>query len=488
MGKKDYWIVFLIFFPLFSCFSNQEILQARLNIDLPRFVIVDRLATDSKARTFRTGEIDSYVEQIPAGIEELAYTGKDLKRFVSILLAGADSDFSKAKRIHDWMTLRIAYDSNILIRLKTDKDPDGGVDAVSTLKYRRSNCEGLARTYALLCATAGLEARYVVGALNRAVNKSGNLSSHAWNLVRLEGAWYIVDCSANSRFFYVNGSFGTHMPYSMRFDHLFISPEAKILAYYAYDPADCLLSQDISVEDFKNAPKLTIGFAKYGLSLSQETLDMRQVLAIDKSSGGADLFDSYESTASRLELKIYTPADVFLTAGLFDSEGKALSGCGYAYRRGDYFVCEFDFPEADKLYGAKIYARSLADPFAVNEVYSFKASGKMAGVPSRTVEASFVSELLNVRIHRVERGEAVLRIYYSHPREIAVISFMRDSSDSYLRAKKLEFEYGSGFEYEIGAGDGLKIYLSGRLLDVGWTRGNQRIFVIDPLKIEEGSL
>jgi len=26
------------------------------------------------------------------------------------------------------------------------------------------------------------------------------------------------------------------------------------------------------------------------------------------------------------------------------------------------------------------------------------------------------------------------------------------------------------------------------LLDVGWSRGNQRIFVIDPLQIEEGSL
>jgi transglutaminase/protease-like cytokinesis protein 3 len=76
--------------------------------------------------------------------------------FVKALLSGIVDPFRKSKIIHDWITLNIAYDSDLLIRLRNDADPDGGKDALSALKFRRTNCAGLADLYKMLGQYAGL--------------------------------------------------------------------------------------------------------------------------------------------------------------------------------------------------------------------------------------------------------------------------------------------------------------------------------------------
>ena len=48
-------------------------------------------------------------------------------------------------------------------------------------------CLGFATTFQLLCELSGVECITVVGAAYR------SLDDHAWNMVRLNGAWYCAD-------------------------------------------------------------------------------------------------------------------------------------------------------------------------------------------------------------------------------------------------------------------------------------------------------
>lgn len=70
-----------------------------------------RLAADKKAAMYRTGVISRRVLHIPLQLEHKVYVKpeKYLKKLVHFLTEGTDDPYLKVKRIHDWITRRIAY-------------------------------------------------------------------------------------------------------------------------------------------------------------------------------------------------------------------------------------------------------------------------------------------------------------------------------------------------------------------------------------------
>lgn len=65
------------------------------------------------------------------------------------------------------------------------KAPESNERATGTIKGGKADCEGYADLFYLLSSLAGLETRYIVGALDG--------TGHAWNAVKLDGEWYFVD-------------------------------------------------------------------------------------------------------------------------------------------------------------------------------------------------------------------------------------------------------------------------------------------------------
>ncbi|UTT43547.1 transglutaminase domain-containing protein [Exiguobacterium aurantiacum] len=90
------------------------------------------------------------------------------------------NDYEKVKYINDYVVLNTAY------KLDSRASP---YTPYSILFNGEGVCEGYALTTLLLLEAAGVEARYISG--------EAGTELHAWNLVKLDGAWYHLDTTWN---------------------------------------------------------------------------------------------------------------------------------------------------------------------------------------------------------------------------------------------------------------------------------------------------
>ena len=90
-----------------------------------------------------------------------------------------DSDFAKALKLHDWIVQNVAYG---------DRYTTGGY-AANAFANRKAVCEGFAYAYQFLLRQVGVESIYV-GAKTPS-------EQHAWNLVKIDGHYFHVDCTWN---------------------------------------------------------------------------------------------------------------------------------------------------------------------------------------------------------------------------------------------------------------------------------------------------
>ena len=86
------------------------------------------------------------------------------------------SDFKKIKLIHDFIISNSEYDLSSRYN-----------SAYGCLIMNKSACQGYAQLAYKMFTEAGISCRIVTG-------KSGG-SPHAWNIVRLDGKWYFIDCT-----------------------------------------------------------------------------------------------------------------------------------------------------------------------------------------------------------------------------------------------------------------------------------------------------
>lgn len=107
--------------------------------------------------------------------QEAEITGKVNQVLASIISAGM-SDEDKAKAIHDWVVLNVAYDTSLTRHSIYDALFDG-----------LAVCEGYALLVFKMLDTCDIPVRIVYG--------SGNGGAHAWNLVYLCSAWFHVDAT-----------------------------------------------------------------------------------------------------------------------------------------------------------------------------------------------------------------------------------------------------------------------------------------------------
>ncbi len=88
-----------------------------------------------------------------------------------------DGDFAKILKLHDWIVKNVSYGMSKLY-------PDF---ALGALANRSAVCAGYAQCYGFLLEQAGVESIYVAADTPQ--------EPHAWNLVKLDGHWFHVDCT-----------------------------------------------------------------------------------------------------------------------------------------------------------------------------------------------------------------------------------------------------------------------------------------------------
>ena len=114
--------------------------------------------------------------------EDARAVAEGAKAIVDEVIAPGMTDWEKELALHDALVDRCEYTLNPM-------DPYSG-DARGFFKVGQMRCAGYCDLFRLLGRLAGLEVEMIGGPTTR--DESGS-KGHAWNLVRLDGLWYVVD-------------------------------------------------------------------------------------------------------------------------------------------------------------------------------------------------------------------------------------------------------------------------------------------------------
>lgn len=108
-------------------------------------------------------------------LDEDTVAGK-VNAIVESVVTDGMGEYAKALALHDWLTHNADYDTTY-----TNYTPEG------VLLEGSGVCQSYALAYQLLLQKAGISCLYVTG--------TAGGQGHAWNLVKLGGDWYHVDCT-----------------------------------------------------------------------------------------------------------------------------------------------------------------------------------------------------------------------------------------------------------------------------------------------------
>lgn len=177
-----------------------------------------------------------------------------------------------AKALHDYVVLRLTYDDATAALTGKDRAsrPLGKrppQDAEHVFAAKTGVCEGYARLYAALGKAAGLDVAYVTGYIrdtrrnvregagDAEIQATLEGNAHAWNAVKLDGKWYLVDTTWDDPGDQLDSVYFLTPPQAFRYDHI---PD---------ESAWQLTSPFLSTGDFVRQPLMSPRAAALGLSL-----------------------------------------------------------------------------------------------------------------------------------------------------------------------------------------------------------------------------
>jgi len=115
----------------------------------------------------------------------------DRQLLVAYLTQGLHTDAEKARAIYRWITDRIVYDADAFLSGRLE---DMSVEDV--MKKRKSVCFGFSNLFEKMAKDAGLEVKSISGyakAYGTSQGQHFDKPNHAWNAIRINGSWYLVD-------------------------------------------------------------------------------------------------------------------------------------------------------------------------------------------------------------------------------------------------------------------------------------------------------
>lgn len=163
----------------------------------------------------------------------------------------AENDFERTKMAHDVVAVLISYDAkNFWAGTVPEQDWE------SVLKRKTAVCEGYSNLFEKFCDTLKINCEVIHGyarGVGTSLTDSENPkeSNHAWNLVRINDACYLVDATWDSG--YMDGKVSKQ---SYSTDYLFIKPEVIIYSHYPEMNKYQLMETPVSADEFTGLPDL----------------------------------------------------------------------------------------------------------------------------------------------------------------------------------------------------------------------------------------
>lgn len=189
----------------------------------------------------------------------------DTQKLAERIAKDFSADDEKARAIFTWIALNVKYDlpaygkgsqvafsyaseEEKIIKQKKFKNDL----ALKTLKTKKGVCEGYSTLFEILCTQVGLESVIVSGTSKSHpahIGKVPAASDHAWNAVKIDGNWKLIDVT------WAAGTVsGKNPAFTFRFNdaYFFTDPEVFFLNHYPDD--EKWLFTNKTKQDFADLP------------------------------------------------------------------------------------------------------------------------------------------------------------------------------------------------------------------------------------------
>jgi transglutaminase-like putative cysteine protease len=301
-----------------------------------------------------------------------------LEKLVSRLCAGQNDLFRRAKILHDWIADNISYDTaDYFGRLQRPQDP------VSVLRRKTAVCAGYSSLFEHMALSAGFDAVTIRGYSKGFgyTGKVGGEPDHAWNSVRINNKWYLVDVTWDAG--YVDRKTFIKK-YST--SYLFIEPRHCL---YSHLPAESVRQYwypYVTGDMFVSEPMIGGSFFQYGLQLTDESLRYRN--RIDQ-----------EVFSVRLKSN---RSNVILSCQLRNENGEDVPGHSYYERKGGSYTFLYS-PQSNEEQRALVFA---------NWKGMVSASGKIPASQFEQVLIPRIVELVSEGTLSTAEQDAFLKAFF----------------------------------------------------------------------------
>ena len=280
--------------------SSLKFILAGMLIFLP---MPDANAGPSAVHDYRA--VDQHALNAPA---TAASSFKTLARW---LTEPFHSDEEKTRAIFRWITQNISYDVDafFLGRYMSGRAEDA-------LKNKRGVCEGYSGLFEQLARAAGIAAVKISGFAKgygyAAGGTIGAIPNHAWNAVKINGEWKLLDCTWGA------GYIGDDRKFHREFNphYFFTAPEEFVFDHLPEEQQWQLLDHPRSKEEYQTMVYLRPKFFALGLELRGEP-------------------DGTMRTTGELNIKLRSPREVLAMALLQQGSRKLDERWTFVQQEGD---------------------------------------------------------------------------------------------------------------------------------------------------------
>lgn len=184
--------------------------------------------------------IDQHARSAPARVTN------DLHQLATYLSQPAANDREKVRSFYVWITNNIAYDVQAFRQYRPGRYEK--VRPEEVLKKRKAVCQGYAELFQALCQRKGI-ACYVVPGYSKggySENRDFSRGDHAWNAVKIDEQWYLLDVTWGS------GGLNDQLEFVKKFDEAYFlsDPAVFVQHHLPLDPVWQLLDCPVDMESF----------------------------------------------------------------------------------------------------------------------------------------------------------------------------------------------------------------------------------------------
>ncbi len=222
----------------------------------------------------------------------------NINQLAEKITRGVLTDREKVDGIFMWIVQNVDYDQEAYL-----KGASGSFDPQEIILKGKAMCTGFSNLFFALCKLNGLEARIVTGYATGAGYSTGTrfeLPNHAWNTVKINGKWRLVDASWASayRMHMQKNSpekYGKALSLSAFAAFYLTRPDIFILNHLPEDPVWQLLDHPVSLTAFEKGKEF----------IQKEMHDAASpVFDFEAEISRTDLLDSLDSNIRVLERSI----------------------------------------------------------------------------------------------------------------------------------------------------------------------------------------